>query len=276
MDGFVARRPSAGWRRLRRRRTMPVCSFGAAHPDVMGYHDAREIPNYWAYAQNFVLQDHMFEPIASWSLPAHLFMVSEWSARCCRSGDPMSCVNAIENPARPAARAAEPDRPQARLRLDRPHVPAAQATACRWALLRRREGTEPDCDDGAHDLPAGQAERGTPGIWNPLPCFDTVQQDDQLGNIEPMHELLRRRQARARCRRSRGSTPTSTFSEHPPALVSAGQAYVTGRDQRRHAGPATGTRPRSSSPGTTGAASTTTSRRRRSTRTATACASRAW
>ena len=28
----------------------------------MGWHDAREIPNYWAYAQNFVLQDKMFEP----------------------------------------------------------------------------------------------------------------------------------------------------------------------------------------------------------------------
>ena len=36
----------------------------------MGYHDAREIPNYWAYAENYVLQDHMFEPNASWSLPA--------------------------------------------------------------------------------------------------------------------------------------------------------------------------------------------------------------
>ena len=42
----------------------------------MGWHDAREIPNYWAYAQNFVLQDQMFEPNASWSLPSHLFMVS--------------------------------------------------------------------------------------------------------------------------------------------------------------------------------------------------------
>ena len=67
----------------------------------MGYHDAREIPNYWAYARNFVLQDHMFEPNASWSLPAHLFMVSEWSARCTTRGDPMSCVNALQNPALP-------------------------------------------------------------------------------------------------------------------------------------------------------------------------------
>ena len=64
----------------------------------MGWHDAREIPNYWAYAQNFVLQDKMFEPNASWSLPSHLFMVSAWSAQCRDANDPMSCKNAIDGP----------------------------------------------------------------------------------------------------------------------------------------------------------------------------------
>src|SRR5438105_6931352 len=29
---------------------------GSAFPEAMGYHDAREIPNYWAYAKGFVLQ----------------------------------------------------------------------------------------------------------------------------------------------------------------------------------------------------------------------------
>ena len=38
----------------------------------MGYHDWHEIPNYWNYARNFVLQDHMFEAVNAWSLPAHL------------------------------------------------------------------------------------------------------------------------------------------------------------------------------------------------------------
>ena len=63
-----------------------------AAPDVMGYHDAREIPNYWTYAKDFTLQDHMFEPVASWSLPAHLYMVSEWSASC-KNTNPSSCTN---------------------------------------------------------------------------------------------------------------------------------------------------------------------------------------
>jgi phospholipase C len=59
----------------------------------MGYHDAREIPNYWRWAHDFTLQDRMFEPNASWSLPAHLFLLSGWSAHCTRDGDPQSCVN---------------------------------------------------------------------------------------------------------------------------------------------------------------------------------------
>src|SRR4051794_26502268 len=71
---------------------VPVCRTGTA-PDVMGYHDAREIPNYWRWAHDYVLQDHLFEPNASWSLPAHLYMVSEWSARCSVANDPHSCVN---------------------------------------------------------------------------------------------------------------------------------------------------------------------------------------
>ncbi len=65
--------------------------------DVMGYHTAGEIPNYWAYAKHFVLQDHMYEPVKSWSLPDHLYMVSAWSARC-KNTDPKSCVNNIGGP----------------------------------------------------------------------------------------------------------------------------------------------------------------------------------
>ena len=69
----------------------PVC-LPSGEPDVMGYHDAREIPNYWTYASDFVLNDHMFEPVDSWSLPSHLYLVSEWSAQC-GSANPDSCVN---------------------------------------------------------------------------------------------------------------------------------------------------------------------------------------
>ena len=90
MDGFIRTAERPGGRACGL--TAPICE-SSAPPDVMGYHDAREIPNYWRWARDYTLQDHMFEPAASWSLPQHLFMVSGWSAHCTRGGDPMSCVN---------------------------------------------------------------------------------------------------------------------------------------------------------------------------------------
>jgi phospholipase C len=40
--------------------------------DVMGYHDYREIPNYWNYAMLYVLQDHLFAPSEFSSLASQL------------------------------------------------------------------------------------------------------------------------------------------------------------------------------------------------------------
>src|SRR5919198_3634971 len=106
MDGFIRQARRGLSLACRTQPDLADCSLGAKHPDVMAYHDRREIPNYWAYADNFVLQDHMFQPDTSWSLPAHLFMVSEWSARCSRRADPDSCVNALESPGSPKNRVA--------------------------------------------------------------------------------------------------------------------------------------------------------------------------
>ena len=70
--------------------TVPPCPKtssgpgGARTPDLMGYHTAREIPNYWAYAETYTLHDRMFAPTDSWTLPAHLFLISGWSARARR------------------------------------------------------------------------------------------------------------------------------------------------------------------------------------------------
>src|SRR5439155_22865881 len=101
MDGFVASALEGRHGFCAQNPFSPDCTQYVGRkgqPDAMGWHDAREIPNYWAYARNFVLQDHMFEPNASWSLPAHLFMVSAWSAKCSVKGDPQSCVSDIQGP----------------------------------------------------------------------------------------------------------------------------------------------------------------------------------
>src|SRR5260370_30724386 len=89
MDGFI-------WQAQRGRNNCadpldPACAGNGF--DAVGYHDRREIPNYWAYADNFVLQDRMFDANASLSLPQHLFMLAEWSARC-GSDDPARRVDA--------------------------------------------------------------------------------------------------------------------------------------------------------------------------------------
>jgi phospholipase C len=59
-------------------------------PEAMGYHTRDEIPNYWAYADNFVLHDHMFPPQIGPSQPSHHFLVSGWSAVCSDPMDPFS------------------------------------------------------------------------------------------------------------------------------------------------------------------------------------------
>ena len=51
-------------------------------PDVMSVMGRDDIPNYWDYADNFVLQDMFFEGVDSWSLPAHMYLMSAWAASC--------------------------------------------------------------------------------------------------------------------------------------------------------------------------------------------------
>jgi phospholipase C len=208
MDGFVAQAErGAGCRR--------TPAYGQCTTDVMGYHDAREIPNYWAYARNFVLQDHMFEPNASWSLPEHLFMVSEWSAHCTRPGDPSSCVNALQNPGAP---------PKADYAwTDLTYLLHKNQVSWGYYVF---EGTEPDCADDAMTCHQRAQAPGTPGIWNPLPDFDTVRQDGQLGNVQSITNFVGQARAGALPAVS-WVVPNGRVSEHPPALVSDGQNYVT-------------------------------------------------
>jgi phospholipase C len=216
MAGFIAQAEQA--KKNCADPTNPNCTNGPK-VDVMGYHDAREIPNYWAYARNFVLQDHMFEPNASWSLPEHLFMVSEWSAKCSVKGDPMSCVNELQSPTNPD-RTPPPDYAWTDLTylLHKHHVS--------WGYYVF-PGTQPDCADDAMTCKALPQNAKTPGIWNPLPYFDTVRQDGQLGNVQPVHNFYVEAR-RGKLPAVSWVAPAGAVSEHPPSRVSYGQNYVTG------------------------------------------------
>ena len=204
----------------------PTCSLAPADAaSVMAYYDARELPSYWTWAKDFVLQDHMFESDTSWSLPAHLYMVSGWSARCSRKGDPMSCRPAVQAPGSP------PDSPQNPTNK----VPDYAWTDLTYLLHKHHvswgyyvfNGTQPDCDDNAMFCKAVKQNAKTPGIWNPMPYFDTVREDHQLGNVQPFRNFLAQAKAGTLPAVS-WITPTQKISDHPPALVSDGETYVTG------------------------------------------------
>ncbi len=189
--------------------------------DVMGYHDAREIPNYWTYAQNYTLQDHMYESVRSWSLPAHLYQVSAWSAQCTNSIDPTTCGTFINQPPNGAVSGSP--------------FPWTDIT---WLLHKNNvswgyyifNGTEPDCENDAA-LTCAPVKQGptTPGIWNPLPYFSDVKQDGQTGNVQSLNNFYTAAGQSGSCGLPNVSwiVPNDKVSEHPPSSVAAGQAFVT-------------------------------------------------
>ena len=196
-------------------------------PDAMGYHTGTDLPNYWTYAHDFVLQDHMFEPNASWSLPAHLFMVSEWSAKCTQHNNPSSCVNADAQSSKDSPPGNNPLRPAKNGPIyawtDLTYM--LHAAGVSWGYYVAT-GTQPDCASGSITCVPIAQDAQTPGAWNPLPYFDTVHDDHQVGNIQPtknfFHALRHNKLPEVSW-----VIPSGITSEHPPARISDGVAYVT-------------------------------------------------
>jgi phospholipase C len=224
MDGFVARA-----QRSTCTKTTASC-FPCKLPeqahciDVMSYHDAREIPNYWAYAEHFVLQDNMFESAISWSKPEHQFMVSGWAA-VCPKGDinPLDCVGGPERHTPKGSVSAW---------TDITYLMYKAKVSWRYYIF---EGSEPDCrsDESVECKPALQGPT-TPGIWNPLAEFTDVKEDGQLANIQSLNSFAAAVNEPKTCGLPNVSwvAPNFTVSEHPlggqPAgTIDDGQAYVT-------------------------------------------------
>jgi phospholipase C len=223
MDGFIRVTGRVLIRRCRRHRHSPACAR-LRHPNLMSYHDGRQIPNYWTYARNFVLQDHMFEPNWGWSLPAHLWLVSGWSAQC---RDPYKAGTCTTN----LATGHGPSEPLRRY----PHGPLYGWTDLTYLLHRYRitwasyveKGAAPDCLAGPIRCYTRLRQPSTPGFWNPLPDFTDVREDHQ----RPASQLpLRRFYFAAR----HGTLPNVSWvtpdwadSNHPGAPIGTGQAWVT-------------------------------------------------
>jgi phospholipase C len=185
-------------------------------PDVMGYHDAREIPNYWKYAEHFTLQDHMFAPVDSWTLPSHLFLVSAWSARCPDISDPMSCRSDLNLDG------------VIRRQRKGPQEPIYAWTDITYLLHKAGVSWGYYVGPGTcvDDCRKGLAPRGTVPSQNPLPGFATVHQDGQLGNVR-YHPEYFRAAASGDLPSVSWVMPGRGYSEHPPLSIKPGQAWVT-------------------------------------------------
>ncbi len=224
MDGFVRVASADAHLCAATRSTRSATGCGAfegpdGQPDVMSYHTRADIPNYWSYARHFVLQDRLFAPSDSWTLPSHLFLFSGWSAFCPDPSDPMSCRSNI-------------DLTQPGQQWQYLHPPIYAWTDITYLLDRADvswsvymgEGTcvRPPCTE-----PKGPWGR-TPSGKNPLPGFTDVVADHDLRNFRTHQDFIARAGA--------GTLPSVSWvvpgtlvSEHPDSgrPISDGQAYVT-------------------------------------------------
>jgi phospholipase C len=200
MDGFVAAQEH-GVKNCKQVFD-PYCSLKRGSHDAMGYHNGSDIPNYWAYARNFVLQDHMFESSTSWSLPSHLYMVSGWSAKCTVPGVALSCVHNNSNPGLP------PDYARHKGVIN-PTPPDYAWTDLTYLLHRYGvswnyfvfKGSQPDCEQDSQIICGRTTSWAT---FSPYPDSSSTPRPET-------------------CRRCRGSRPTAPSRSTRPASSAPGR-----------------------------------------------------
>jgi len=191
------------------------------YPDVMGYHDAQDIPNYWSYAKRYLLQDQMFAPTDAWTLPSHLYLISAWSAKCTNlttpDPDASSCRTDIEHP---GGMEGKPFGVVA----DMPY---------RWASipwLLDKKGVSWGYYVGEDTCLAATCDNtgphATPRSWMPVSGFRNVAYTNSLGNIRTYPDFFQRAAS--------GTLPSVSWivpykgnSEHPTHPIDEGQAWVT-------------------------------------------------
>jgi phospholipase C len=211
MDGFLRE----SWKSVRVRPNAPNAPNATivGNPrDVLGYHDWREIPNYWSYAKLYVLQDRMFESVASYSLPAHLYMLAAQSGGY-TGRDPFTNL----------------PQPYPRVYEFPEITELLQSGTIDWKYYVT-SGTIPDTEDGhvVGTIPAQTQDPKRYTLWNPLPAFPSVRGDagewNRLVDTSEFYTDCKTGQLPQVC----WVIPSGAVSEHPPAGVREGMAYVTG------------------------------------------------
>ncbi len=192
---------------------------GGERHDVMGYHTDAELPNYWAYAKNFVLQDSLFEGMRGWSLASHLDLISEWSAECTNPKDVSTCTS---NPYGISPDGNNVEYPWVNL----PQLLDLNGVSWKYYLAN---GEEPDCDDDEMTCEPQFQNNGVNSIWNPAPGFAYVEQQGASyiqAHNPPIDQFLTDIKNGTLPQVS-WLVPSLNFSEHPASSITAGMEYVT-------------------------------------------------
>lgn len=177
---------------------------------VMAYHNYHEIPNYWDYAELYVLQDHMFESAAAYSLVSHLYILAAQSG---------GYYDSHTQP-KPTT-------------YNFPEITEFLADSNISWNYYVTSGQEPDSTGAA--IGSAQAQANDPDkytLWNPLPAFPAVQ-----NNLSQRIRLVDTAQFYSDA--AKGTLPDVSWicpdfknpiSEHPQFKgdLRDGMAYVTG------------------------------------------------
>lgn len=183
---------------------------------TMGYYDRSDIPNYWAYADHFVLDDNFFSSLMGPSFPNHLYIASGTNGPVNLTRSWVVNHGVIDNP---------------------PSNFNWQGVDLTWSTLAQQLS-------GANitwKWYDGDARPLAPTIWNVLPLFDYFQKnpsqlrdhvfstanfasDIQSGNLPAVSWIIPGGWAPPDYPAVfKGISP----SEHPPARSDSGMDYVT-------------------------------------------------
>jgi uncharacterized protein (TIGR03437 family) len=166
--------------------------------DVLSWHDSREISNYWNYAHLYVLQDHLFESVQSYSLPAHLYMLAAQSG------------GYTGQQAYPSS-------------FSFPEITELLVSGKVTWNYYVNPGKAPGLADGT-DI---DADETVYTFWNPLPAFPAVKNNPaQFAHLVNGGNFVNDAKNGALAQVS-WVIPNQPQSEHPDASVTNGMNYVT-------------------------------------------------
>jgi len=219
MDGYVYSQSSA--KNACKTPATTTCHYrieGTARHDVMGYYTSDEIPNYWSYAKQFVLQDAMYEGVRSWSWPSHIDMTSEWVATCTNNTDASTCITDLQ--------VGHPNKKTTMPWANLFQLMDVHGVSWKYYL---GNGDAPDCEDDEMDCPPSAQLSTVQSIWNPVGYYGYVkaQGSAYLASHNPPLEQFYADIQNNTLPQVSWIIPASANSEHPVVSVTAGMEYVT-------------------------------------------------